>query len=131
MKIKIDKTYTEKWQEEKVKADLNEFKECYTDGDLLWAFMGAMNERGEECPDMNTRDITVCNVKAFPAGRDFADENGIQPTHYEIEMTVENPYREIDKIRFYTDNALSVSLYVRSFGETLKMYDIKRFILQD
>ena len=130
MKMSIYKELTAKYEEDTVREDMKEFKESYTDGDLLRMFQDALDARGIPSPYMNSAYITACNIKAFPAGTDFADEYGRQPTHYEVKMTIDDGCLEIDKIRFYTDNELNIDLFVTAFGETHRMYSLDRYTLK-
>lgn len=130
MEITINKEYTEKHEIPHVKEEIENFKICYTDGDILRAFEAALDEAGIDYPYMNSSDIVSCELKAFPGGTYYEDENGIQPTHYSVNITVDNKYIEIDKLHFYTDNALNIRLTACSFGETINMYHIERYVLQ-
>lgn len=97
MKIRMDKRYTDKIFEIRVKEDMAEFKVRYTDGDLLRAFMDAMDEY--RCGFGN---IVYCNVDAYDSGWAFGNV-----THFTVEMLVEG-FNDIYKLRFYCDMDLEV-----------------------
>lgn len=123
MKTSIIKEYTTIAQAPKVKADLAEFKTRYTESDLLNAFRDAADFWG-----CMAGDIISCTVEGMPAGTDFI-ENGEEPTHFCITITVDDNFSEIAKIRYYTNMDLTIRLYASSFGETVKLFDIKEFKL--
>lgn len=125
MKTTILKNFTTLEQAPKVKADAQEFKARYTDGDLLNAFRDTVDYW--YC---YTGEIVSCTVEAFPAGTDYIDENGEEPTHFYVKMTIDDEFSEIDKITFYTDMDLCIRSTTSFMGETRKMYSIERYILQ-
>ena len=97
MKMTIDKTFTENWQMDRVKADVKEFKAMYTDGDILRSFQ-------EQTEDYRTyaADIVYCKASAMDSGWAFGNV-----TTFCIEMMVEAPCK-IYKLRFYIDMNLKI-----------------------
>ena len=97
MKITIDKLYTAGYQMEKVKADIKEFKECFTERDILSEFRRQYDWHKNECAD-----IIRCEISAFPAGWACGDY-----TSFSITLWLEG-YHEMNKLSFYMDNGLNL-----------------------
>lgn len=97
MKMHIDKDLTTLAQEAKVRHDMREFRERYTDGDLLRAFYDAT-----DINEAYSHDILSVSVKAFPAGSLFGDK-----TSFCVEMLTHG-WRKFCEIRFYCDLDLEV-----------------------
>ena len=123
MKITIDRDMTEAYLVDRTKAQMKEFKEIYTDGDLLRMFREAIN-----CTELGYNfDIIRCNLRAFPGGWAESDE-----THYCVEMLLEG-FKEFYKVYFYITQSGEVDtrkdMPVRYSGgvEYMSMYGIKRY----
>jgi hypothetical protein len=136
MKTTIDRNLTTLAKAAKVKNDLKELKSMYTDGDLLRAFLDALeadDEHRETMKDyaktstINSADIICCDVEGFPAGS-FYTENGEEPTHFSVEIKIFG-FISAFKIRFYTDLSLNVRLWSFCFGKEHKMYELERYTL--
>ena len=97
MKITVDKNYTTIAQLPKVKADMKQFKETFTDSDLLGEFY---RQTGIESGW--NHDILSVSVVAFPAGFFYGDD-----THFSVEI-ITRGWREFREIKFYCDECLSV-----------------------
>lgn len=118
MKITMDKSFTGPNRVARTKAQMKEFKEMYTDGDLLRMFREAI---GDSSLGFNY-DIIRCNLRAFPGGYNETDE-----THYCVEMLLEG-FREFVKLYFYISQSGAVNVKSVWVGnEWINMYDIRRF----
>ena len=108
MKISIDKKFTENYMMARTKEHMKEFKEAYTDGDLLRTFREALNdELGEtNCYfiDGLFDEIKRCELRAFPGGTQEEDT-----THYAVDILTEG-FRRFTKISFYITQTLNVRL---------------------
>ena len=113
MKITLSKDMTTISQAQKVKADMKQFKEAYSDGDLKMAvsdlFGGVLYGSA----------VLSADVKAFPGGYFFNDE-----THFCVELVCSD-WRKFYKVRYYTDLSLSVheSTDERCKLSALEIYD--------
>lgn len=97
MKIKINRQYVEDYQMDRVKADMKEFKERYTDGELLYQFI-----EQTDITKPYSSDIVYCNVKAMDSGWAFGNK-----TVFQVEMLCDNLIA-MYKISFYVDMDLHV-----------------------
>ena len=97
MKITVDKNYTTIAQLPKVKADMKQFKEAFTDSDLLGEFY---RQTGIESGW--NHDILSVSVVAFPAGLFYGDD-----TSFSVDIITKG-WREFREIHFYCDEGLSV-----------------------
>ena len=97
MRIKLNKKYTEGHQIERVKEDIKEFKEMYTEADLLNAFREQTNYYKNYCAD-----IIKLDIEAFDAGTHY-DEL----TTFMVFMILDG-INEMTKIRFYADKNLNI-----------------------
>ena len=116
MKTKVDKQYTLPYQMNQVKADLAEFKERYTDNDLIMYFA---DETGRNINHYGC-DIIRMDVEGFPAGSYFNDV-----THFHVEAIIETA-TAIHKVSFYTDIDMNITLKTM-FGDDayiLKTYEL-------
>lgn len=122
MKITMDKDLTEKWMIDRTKEQMKEFKEAYTDNDLLRIFRDAINDDTL----YHNYDIIRCNLRAFPGGWRETDE-----THYCVDMLLET-YKEFVKLYFYIDQSLNVTTrkWENISHEWVKMYDVKHYTEQ-
>lgn len=124
MKITMDKDMTESYMIERTKQQMKEFKEIYTDGDLLRMFRDAI----DDCGLGYNYEIIRCNLRAFPGGWQETDE-----THYCVEMTLEG-WKEFVKLRFYISQSGAVDtrtdIPVHGLGtiEYMTMYEIKHYV---
>ena len=119
MKITIDKTYTEKHMMERTKEQAKEFKEMYTDNDLLRMFREAIDMENE----LYNLDIIRCNLSAFPGGSMETDEN-----HYHVEMLCEE-YDGFYKLSFYINQSGEIDtrdILMNSRWE--KMYTVRKYM---
>lgn len=118
MKITINKEFTTLGKVERTKEQMKEFKEIYTDGDLLRMFENAVD--GCYC---DSRDIVYCKLSAFPGGTMETDE-----THYSVDMLIEG-WDTVTKIHFYISQSGEIDTRViRHPGEKpMQMWDVKVF----
>lgn len=118
MKITMDKSFTESNRVERTKAQMKEFKEMYTDVDLLRMFREAI---GDSSLGFNYA-ILRCNLRAFPGGYSETDE-----THYNVEMLLEG-FREFIKLTFYISQSGVLDVRPRWVcKEWMNMYEIRRY----
>lgn len=114
--IKVDKGFAKtKEQQMKVREDIKEFKERYTDRDVLRAFEEAVGWNGGAFAE-----IVKATGEAFPE----ADWYGAD-TSFCFEMILDDRIA-MHKIRFYTDLDLKIQI-TTMFGDD--MYRIKTFKL--
>lgn len=119
MKITINKEYTEKYMMERTKEQAKEFKEAFTDGDLLRMFREAVGMESE----LWNLDIIRCNLSAFPGGTMETDEN-----HYCVEMLCEGN-DVFYKLRFYISQSAEIDTRDIWMNDHLdKMYSMKKYI---
>lgn len=116
MKITIDKKNTEGYQREQVKADIAEFKACFTDGDILREFIDQLDL------DIFVYDIIYINGEAFPSGWACGND-----TNFMIEVMFKANVNEIYEAYFFCDMSLNIRK-VSCFGD--KMYSIKKYTRQ-
>ena len=123
MKITIEKRYTTLDKVERTKQQMKEFKEMFTDGDLLRMFRDAVDGWEYGYGD----EIIRCNLEAFPGGTMETDE-----THYSVEILLEG-FRRFTKIRFYISQSAVIDTrdVPLKNGETMKMYEILQYKLID
>ena len=123
MKITIKKEYTTLAQLPKVKEDIKEFKEAFTDRDLLCSFIDATET------DIWCADVISVNIEAFPGGSLYNDE-----THFSVNILCKQ-WKEYIEIHFYCDTGLSVNtgdlLDYRGISTGQKMYSCNRYILSE
>ena len=100
LKIKIDKTYTADYQIDRVKEAIKEFKEVFTENDLLAMFRSEFDWH-----DNWSCKIVKSEINAFDAGT-FYDNN---ETTFAIKMLLEG-FSEIDKISFYYTTGFGVNI---------------------
>ena len=119
MKIKIDKTYTEEYMMERTKEQAKEFKEMFTDGDLLWMFREAVDMEDE----LYGLDIIRCNLSAFPGGTMETDEN-----HYHVEMLCEG-FKVFYKLSFYISQSAEIDTRdIWMHDKLAKMYTVSKYV---
>ena len=99
MKITMDRAMTEDCMIERTKNQMKEFKEIYTDNDLLRIFRDATKT---EDLSLNYK-IIRCNLSAFPGGYFETDE-----THYMVDMLLEG-FREFVKLHFFISQSGEVN----------------------
>ena len=118
MKITIDRQYTEERMMERTKEQIKEFKEIYTENDLLRMFSDAT---GEVLPFVE--EIVYCRMSAFPGGTMETDE-----THYSVDMMLDT-YRAVYKIHFYISQSGEVDVRELpvSPGEKMKMWQVYKY----
>lgn len=112
MKIRADKEYTENYQMAKVKEDIAEFKERYTEKDILNSFRAQCDWWENQCAE-----ILKCEINAFPAGWAYDDE-----THFHVVMYLDG-FTEMNKLSFY----VNLDLDVNTSTHPCKMVDIKTY----
>lgn len=106
MKIRMDKRYTDKIFEIRVKEDMAEFKGRYTDGDLRRAFMDWMED-----DRIYYGDIVYCNVEAYDSGWAYGNV-----THFTVNMMIDS-FDKIYKVVFYCDMELTVRTEISTIRE--------------
>lgn len=111
MRIRVDKDYTDKAFTDQVKADIAEFKERYTIGDVLNSFRCQVDRW-----DGWTQEIIKVDAKAFPGG--YYYDNA---THFCFEFLIDGA-STMYKIRFYIDMDLIVDTRTG-------LYSIKKYVL--
>lgn len=118
MKIIIDRKYTEAHMMERTKTQIKEFKEIYTENDLLRFFTEAV---GETLPFVE--EIVYCRLSAFPGGYTETDE-----THYSVDMLLDT-YNKMYKLHFYISQSGEIDTReIPSVpGETMKMWQITKY----
>ena len=125
MKITVKKEFTTIAQLPKVKEDIREFKERYTDGDLKSAFCDAVEE---ESFLLWSSDIVSVNITAFPGGTVYNDE-----TQFHVTMLCRR-YREFIEAKFYCDIDLNINTGdltdYRGISTGKKMYSVDRYVMQ-
>ena len=90
MTIKVDTRYTPADKMARTMEQKKEFKEIYTDNDLLRMFSEATGETFGFVEETH-----YCRLSAFPGGTMETDE-----THYSVDMMIE-AWKVIYKIHFY------------------------------
>ena len=119
MKITIDKKFTTLEMVERTKEQAKEFKEMYTDGDLLRIFMDTFDNDIEVNPE-----IVRCELSAFPGGTMETDEN-----HYSVNILLEG-WRRFWKLHFYISQSGEVDTREVWDGDKMvKMWDIEEYRL--
>ena len=119
MKITIDKNMTTVDKMQRTREQVKEFKEIYTDGDLLRMFRDAVDGWKYGYSD----EIVYCNLSAFPGGTMETDE-----THYSVDMLLEG-FRRFTKVHFYISQSGEVDTR-RVFdgqGGMMQMYSIEQY----
>ena len=121
MKITIEKKLTTLDKVERTKQQMKEFKEMFTDGDLLRMFRDAMNGWEYGYSD----EIIRCNLEAFPGGTMETDEN-----HYSVDILLEG-FRRFTKVHFYISQSAVVDTreVPDGNGGLMKMYSIEQYKL--
>ena len=118
MKIAIDRKYTEASKMERTKEQIKEFKEIYTEDDLLRMFTEATGQITGF-----VEEIIYCRLSAFPGGTQETDE-----THYSVDMLVDT-FKAMYKIHFYISQSGEVD--VREIpaapGEKMKMWQFTKY----
>lgn len=97
MKITIDKEYTAGYQMAQVKEDIKEFKERYTEKDILSVIRSQLDFWNN-----TNAEILKTEIKAFPGGSFYGNE-----THFAIEMILDG-FLEINKIYTYMNMDLDI-----------------------
>ena len=113
MRCMVDYDYTTRLEKQRVLDDLREFKERYTEGDLLRKFYSETDN-----VDV-TGDVVYFKVYGFPGGTYYNNA-----THFRVEALLEG-FRKIYKVRFYCD--LEMNIDTRTVPT--KMYDFERYEL--
>lgn len=118
MKITIDRNYTEAHMMERTKEQSKEFKEIYTENDLLRMFTEATGEITGF-----VEEIVYCRLSAFPGGSQETDE-----THYSVDMLIDT-FRAMYKIHFYISQSGEVDTREILFapGEKMKMWQFTKY----
>lgn len=80
MKIKIDRTYTAGYQVPQVKADIAQFKEKYTEADVLYIARTQLDF-------WKGNDIIKFEIEAFPGGSYYNNE-----THFSFHIVLDGYY---------------------------------------
>ena len=121
MRITIEKTFTTLDKVERTKQQMKEFKEMFTDGDLLRMFRDATNAWEYGYCDK----IIRCDLEAFPGGTMETDEN-----HYSVEILLEG-FRRFTKVHFYISQSAVVDTreVPDGNGGLMKMYSIEQYKL--
>lgn len=125
MKITMDKDMTESYMIERTKTQMKEFKEIYTDNDLLRMFREAIKDAGL---GGTNPEILRCNLRAFPGGYNETDE-----THYCVEMLLES-WKEFTKVVFYITQSGDIDVERRwvnygGHGEWMDMFTVEHYKL--
>ena len=123
MNITLDKALTEKEKTSRTKKQMKEFKQMYTDGDLLRMFRTAVQDEtlGYCCP------VIKCDLAAFPGGYMETDE-----THYSVNMLLEG-WKEFIRIRFFitqsgdVDTRTDLPFYGPNGIEHMAMYSVQHY----
>ena len=119
MKITFDKTYTDKYMMERTKEQAKEFKEMFTDGDLLRMFREAVDMES----DLYNLDIIRCNLSAFPGGTMDTNEN-----HYHVEMLCEG-FEQFYKLSFYISQSAEIDTRgIWMHDHWTKMYTVSKYV---
>lgn len=123
MKITIDKTFTESYMMPRTKEQAKEFKEAYTDGDLLRMFRDAYEADTGEVSEIWNPDIIRCNLEAFPGGYQETDEN-----HYSVDMLLEG-FGVFYKVHFYISQSCVVNTRnIWMQDHYIKMYQVQKYV---
>ncbi len=133
MKIKtsVNREYTTISQMPQVKADLKEFTEIFTTGDLVRMFWDAA-ERDNVKKITQFRNLSAmsgdcitCTVEGCPGGTDFSNK-----TVYRVDATIEF-YDCFVKIGYYIDPDYTPGKMIQyPFGQTLEMFTFNVYKLQ-
>lgn len=117
MKITIKKEYTTLDKVERTKQQIKEFKEAFTENDLLSMFMEAAGT------DIGLVDeVVYCKMEAWPGGTQETDE-----THYSVDMMLDC-YKAIYKIHFYISQSAEVDTRtIWCCGKPLPMFTVEKF----
>lgn len=116
MKITIDRKYTELDKMGRTKEQVKDFKEIYTENDLLRMFEDATGENFGF-----VEEIIYCRLSAFPGGLAETDE-----THYSVDMLIDT-YRSMYKIHFYITQSGEID--TRGLpGLSGKMWQVVKYI---
>ena len=118
MKIVIDRKYTEDCKLARTKAQIKEFKEIYTENDLVRMFQGAT---GETLPFIE--EIVYCRMEAFSGGTAETDE-----THYSVDMMLDT-FSAVYKIHFYITQSGEIDTRRLPIynGEMMQMWQVKKY----
>lgn len=100
MTIVMNKEYTTIAKAERTRRQMKEFREMYTDGDLLRMFRDATDTWQYGYSD----EILYCKLSAFPGGTQETDE-----THYSVDMLLEG-FQRYTKIHFYISQSCEIDL---------------------
>lgn len=114
MKFTIDNKLVLAYNRDIVKAQIAEFKACYTDGDLLRMF--------EEATDnwFNYNEIVYTKLDAFTG--DY-DDDSKSVNHYAVEMLLES-YDKFIKINFYISQSGEVNTdWLKAIDNNGRWYD--------
>ena len=107
MKITLNKEYTEKHQEQMVKDAMREFKNTFTDGDLLREFI-------QQTDNWNVSgQIIKCEVDAFAAG--WAEPN-YGGADFEVKIWVDCCIK-VYSICYYADQNCNISTALSTVKE--------------
>ena len=118
MKIIIDRNYTEADMMARTKEQIKEFKEIYTENDLLRMFTEATGE-----VTGFVEEIVYCRLSAFPGGSQETDE-----THYSVDMLIDT-FKAMYKIHFYISQSGEVDTReIPSMpGQKMKMWQFTKY----
>lgn len=97
MKTSINRELTTLAQAGQIRADLREFKNRYTENDLLYRFI---DSTGISAP--YGAEVLRCEVEAFPSGLDFDNK-----TAFAVEM-ITFSWTGVCVLRFYCDIDLTI-----------------------
>lgn len=99
LKITMDKEFVEDYQIERVKEDMNEFKNMYTINDLKNRFMDET-----ESFEIYGAEIISYKISAFDSGWACGNK-----TCYAVDMILDG-FEKMFKVRFYIDQDYMIDL---------------------
>lgn len=111
MKTAVDREFTPVEFRERVREDLKEFKERYTDGDLLHCFVNATG-----IIDPYNSKILSCEVVGLPGGTDFNNE-----TRFNVKLITQG-FGKFCEVRFFCDMDLVVDTRDLAYSPGRKLY---------
>lgn len=122
MKFTINKEFTRLSEVDSVKSAIRDFKEIWTERDLLHAFESASEEIEKMGLSVKYDKILSCSVNVFPAG--FAEDCQM---HFDVEMDLKG-WERFATIHFYINERGEIDTRdfdtVNRFNPQGKMYRI-------
>lgn len=112
-----------------VKAELKEFKERYTDGDLAVFARNAIDDKFEQITGERypySSDVLRADVEAF----DYDEFHG---TYFRVEILLDS-WREITKVSYYTNLHLEIDTEAKwnQFeGKYMYTFDVTRYVRKE